>query len=65
MQRFRLKRILLRLVATDANGTPIDLNEGADTSEINYEPTAISEIEEIVDFSVYPNPASQNFICKL
>lgn len=47
------------LVATDANGTPIDLNEGADTSEINYIPNAINEIEESLDFSVYPNPASQ------
>jgi hypothetical protein len=47
------------LVATDANGTPIDLNEGADTSEINYVPNAINEIEESLDFSVYPNPTSQ------
>lgn len=47
------------LVATDANGTPIDLNEGADTTAINYEPNAIVETEAKIDFSAYPNPANQ------
>ncbi|MBL7799900.1 MAG: T9SS type A sorting domain-containing protein [Chitinophagales bacterium] len=59
---FPFEAYITSLVATDADGLPLELNEGADTTEINYEPTAITTVAEIVDFSVYPNPANQTLV---
>lgn len=45
------------ITAIDAQGNAIQLNAGADTSQVAYEPTGIREIAT-ANIRLYPNPAN-------
>lgn len=45
------------IVAIDNQGNQIQINEGADTSQVGYEPSGIPEVAD-ANITLYPNPAT-------